>query len=86
MSWGNEVETRCPQFVPTKLYHEKVKDIDLIKDDSERYAIIIAASMQARAKMRQSFVCWYVRGQMMSGDNAFFKVKYSGHWPWTSRW
>lgn len=83
MSWGNEIETYCPHIEPTPLYHTKVRDVELIKDAGERYALIIAASMQARAKIRKSKnPCMYVARHLMTADTAFFQ--YRG-WPnsWT---
>ena len=83
MSWGNEVESKCPSFAPTEAYYEEIKNIELIEDPGMRYSIIIAASIQARKKMRENpFTCWYVRGKMMSGDLAFFRMKGSHFWPW----
>lgn len=84
MSWGNMVEDHCPQFKPTEKYYETIKDIELIEDEGERYGIIIAASMQAHAKIESKrFACLYVKTHLTTGDLAYFKQLRGLWWPWS---
>ena len=81
MAWGNFVDDHCPMIERTSEYTRQVQAIEEIPSEGTKFGMIIAASMQARTKMREfKDPCQYIQRELTKKPHNYFRTK------WWQRW